>query len=119
MMGGKATRGFWLAILIVAIGIGTTANAGTLLVGGSPIWEQSTGNGMRDGDVRVVPGSGVNNSGTAIGAPYWCVNGSNTGICSVRWDGSGTSSTQLDSLGVLGPKQAIARGFAGQFSAAA
>jgi hypothetical protein len=91
-----------LTIGIVAIGLGATAQAGNLLVAGSPEYDQAAGNGMRYSGVPCAPGSGVNNGGTAVGYATKYLSGSSLGQRAIRWDASGTAATELGNLGTDG-----------------
>ncbi|MGA2062197.1 MAG: DUF3466 family protein [Thermoguttaceae bacterium] len=105
-------RTFRLAIAGMLIGLATTAQAGNLLVAGSPGYDQATNTGLKDSGIYVVPGSGVNNSGTAVGYSGKYVNGSNMGYSAVRWDASGTAATELGKLGAYSSDFRVARAYA-------
>jgi hypothetical protein len=107
-MKGKMFRALLLVIAGVMIGLGAPARAGDLLVAGAPGYNAITGTGFWDEDVYSVlpwaansfmPGVHVNNSGTVVGWSDKYVNGSETGLRAVRFDGSGTAATELDGLG--------------------
>ena len=92
-------RTLCLPICIVAIGLATAAEAGDLLVAGAPTYDPATNTGLANGLVPVVPGSGVNNNGTAVGFAIRYLSGSNVGQRALRWDASGTAATELGNLG--------------------
>lgn len=90
-----------LAVLFTILSVGSTSQAGVLLVAGSPEYDQETDTGLLDGSILVVPGSGVNNSGTAVGYAEKYEIGGSLGTRAVRWDGSGTAA-ELGCLGSYG-----------------
>ena len=83
-------------------GVAPPAAWAVLIVAGSPEYDQTTQIGFQNDSIPVVPGQGVNSSGTAVGYSQKYVSGSNLGRRAVRWDGSGTAATELDNLGVDG-----------------
>jgi len=84
---------------VVAIGLGATAQAGVLLVAGSPGYDPDTSTGLKDGEIVYAPGWGVNNSGMAVGSSVSYISGSPMGSRGVRWDYTGTAATELGNLG--------------------
>jgi hypothetical protein len=90
---------------VVMIGLGSTAQAGVLLVAGSPGYDPATSTGLKDGDATILEGGptlGVNNSGTAVGSAHMYSDGVDMGLRPVRWgwDASGIIvPTELDNLG--------------------
>jgi hypothetical protein len=77
-----------------------TAQAGALLLAGSPTYDSATGTGLKDGSVPYNPGCAVNNSGVAVAYATKYIDGANAGNRAVRWDASGTSATELGNLGI-------------------
>ncbi|MGD0516390.1 MAG: DUF3466 family protein [Thermoguttaceae bacterium] len=84
------------------------AQAGDLLVGGSPGYDPATETGLTRDQIWIpplwsvnnfTPGWHVNNYGTAVGWSDKYVSGSDMGTRAVRWDASGTAATELDNLG--------------------
>ena len=86
---------------VVAIGLGSTAQAGVLLVAGSPGYDPDTLTGLKDGTMFVAAGWGVTNSGTAVAQSASYVSGDNMGFRGVRWDYTGTA-VELGTLGADG-----------------
>jgi hypothetical protein len=76
------------------IGLAAAAQAGNLLVAGSPGFDPATNTGFKSYDAY-----GVSNSGTAVGISEKYVSGSDKGERAVRWDASGTAATELGNLG--------------------
>ena len=69
-----------LVIVSMVLGAAATAQAGSLLVAGSPAYDPATGTGLKDGKcLPYVGGSGVNNSGTAVGYSMKYVSGTSKG----------------------------------------
>ena len=97
-MGGKTLRTFRLAIAGLMIGMGAAAQAGDLLVAGSPLYDQATNTGLKGGSLPYAPGCGVNNSGTAVGSSEKYVSAGDKGSRAVRWDDSGTAA-ELGNVG--------------------
>ena len=87
-----------LAMIVMAAVV--SAQAGPLMVAGSPGYDQSTGNGfMNDGgEPSSRGGACANNHGTAVGYSFLYVSNDDNGTCAVRWNASGTAATQLDDL---------------------
>ena len=84
---------------VVAIGLGSTAQAGVLLVAGSPGYDPDTLTGLQGiVELTLASGWGVNNSGTAVGKSIKYDGGANMGSRAVRWDYTGAA----DELGNLG-----------------
>ena len=99
---GKMHRTFRLAIAGMIVGLAATAQAGNLLVAGSPGYDPVTHTGFGNyynGGVYVMPGSGVNNSGTVVGYSEMYQNFNDMGLRAVRWDASGKAATELGNLG--------------------
>lgn len=96
----------WAIALAAMAGIGhgslSEVNAAPtpLLVAGSPTYDSTTGSGYQNGDISVSPGSGVNNSGTAVGRAIRVDGSVYKGYRAVVWDGSGTVATELGNLGL-------------------
>jgi uncharacterized membrane protein len=87
------------AIAAQLIGLGATAQAGTLLVAGSPEYDEVTGNGFTYGAGPLSPERIVmNNSGTAVAYVTKYESGNFKGTCAVRWDALGMA-TELGHLG--------------------
>jgi hypothetical protein len=97
-MNVKMLLTFRLAIAGVMIGLGSTVQAGDLLVTGSPGYDQTTNTGLKNGPSKPVSSSAVNNNGVAVGYSYKYDSGSNMGYRAVYWDASGTLATELDNL---------------------
>ena len=98
-----------MALMVLAA---TTAQADVLLVAGSPGYDQNMATGLKDGGVLTLPGSGVNNSGTAVGFSIKYDSGSEVGERAVRWDASGTAATELGNLGAYNSSTTEAKAFA-------
>jgi hypothetical protein len=86
---------------IVAIGLVSTAQAGVLLIAGSPGYDPDTKTGLKDGTMFVAPGWSVTNSGTAVGQSVSYVDGNSMGVRGVRWDYTGAAA-ELGTLGADG-----------------
>lgn len=101
-----------LLIAGIAITSGTVAQAGALLVAGSPTYDQATSTGLTNAVIRASQGSPVNNSGAAAAFADKYVGGNNMGNRPVRWDASGTAAVELGNLGTdsSGVTKAYARG---------
>ena len=78
------------------------ARAGYLTLYGGPTYDQTTGTGLRDGWVAYLPGSGLTNSGMAVGNAYKIVGGSFKDSRAVRWDSSGAGAMEMGILGTDG-----------------
>ncbi len=87
-------------VLVAASSTAGISQAGVLLVAGSPEYDSATNSGLKNGSVMSWPGSGLNNSGTAVGYAEKFVSGANLSQRAVRWDGSGTAATELGNLGL-------------------
>ena len=61
------TRMLWPVIAGVVIGLGATAQAGVLLVTGSPEYDSDTGTGRKGMGVTNTSGLRINNGGTGVG----------------------------------------------------
>jgi hypothetical protein len=85
---------------IVMIGLGSTAQAGVLLVAGSPGYDPDAQTGLKDGTMSVAPGWSVTNSGTAVGKSIKYDGGADMGSRAVRWDYTGTAAVELGYLGL-------------------
>jgi hypothetical protein len=93
-------RALQLVMCLTVLGVGTAAECGPLIVAGSPGFDPDTYRGLKDGEICVAPGWGVNDSGTAVGwAGRYDGYDNWMGDSAVRWDGSGMSATELCSLG--------------------
>jgi hypothetical protein len=90
-----------MILAVVAIGLGATADAGVLLVAGSPGYDPVTQTGLKDSDMPMPGGpvSSVNNSGLAVGSSVSYDSGVNMGLRAVRWDYTG-AATELGCLGL-------------------
>lgn len=76
------------------------AQATTLLLTGSPGYDQEAATGYRDGSIPLLPGSPVNNSGTAVGMSLHYDSGNYVGFRAVRWGADGSGATELGHLGL-------------------
>jgi hypothetical protein len=94
------------------IGLAATAHGAALSVAGSPTYDPVTSTGLREGQVFVAPGWGVNNSGTAVGDANEYASGNGKGRRAVRWDSTGTAAMELDSLGTSSNDFTIAGAYA-------
>ena len=81
----------------LALALSAAPDAGAaLIVYGSPTYTPGVG-GFQSGDVPVIPGSGVNTAGTAVGyADRYDASGAYKGFRAVRW---GAGATELGNLG--------------------
>jgi hypothetical protein len=102
-----------IALLLGGIAFaGKALAADPLVVAGSPGYNETTSTGLSDGSVPVRPGSGVNNSGTAVGYGEKYVGGGENGSRAVRWDAGGLAATELGHLGTDGDGETLAEAFA-------
>jgi len=97
---------------IVAIGLGATAQAGVLLVAGSPGYDPGTLTGLKDGTMFVAAGWGVTNTGTAVAQSMSYLNNVNMGTRAVRWDYTGAAGVELGNLGLSAGNTTSASAFA-------
>jgi hypothetical protein len=97
---------------VVAIGLGATAQAGVLLVAGSPGYNPDTLTGLKDGTMFVAAGWGVTNSGTAVAQSMSYLSGNNMGARAVRWDYTGAAGVELGNLGLSAGNATSASAFA-------
>ena len=98
-MRGTIIRTVWLVIAGVVIGLGATTQAGVLQVVGSLEYDPATNTGLTNAGMHSVPGWAVNNNGTAAGAAWKYDSGTTKGTRAMRWDASGTATTELGTLG--------------------
>ena len=95
----------WTALLIAgwfaltAAAAAGPAHAAFITVYGGPTYDSSTQTGYTFPWIAVAPGRGVNDAGTAVGCAKKHDAGDYMGTRAVRWDASGTATTELGNLG--------------------
>ncbi len=89
-----------LTVLSVTFAAGV-AQAGPLLVAGSPEYDSTTGTGLKPPFAALTGPEyiSVNNNGEAVGCVTQYINNISKGYRAVSWDSSGTAATELRVMG--------------------